>query len=89
MSGYPSYMKLKHSYQYNRARRINVSIPDEHLSATAQGSCLLLFLFILYINDFPSVIKPSSILMYADDIKLFTSFNWSRSLISFTVSSVI
>ena len=45
------------------------------LSGVAQGSHLLPLLFTLFINDLPSVIRISNTLMYADDVKIYLSFN--------------
>lgn len=40
-----------------------------------QGSHLGPLLFSLFINDLPTVVKFSNILMYTDDVKVFLSFN--------------
>lgn len=42
-------------------------------SGVPQGSHLGPLLFVLYLNDLPTIVKSSNILMYADDVKLFTS----------------
>lgn len=44
-------------------------------SGVPQGSHLGPILFVLYLNDLPTIIDASKILMYADDVKLFLSFN--------------
>lgn len=44
------------------------------MSGVRQGSYLGLFLFILNINDLPSVVNSSHILIYDCDAKLFPSF---------------
>ena len=38
-----------------------------------QGSILGPLVFILYINDFQSVVKSSSLRIYADDVALYTA----------------
>lgn len=47
-------------------------------SGVPQGSHLGPILFNLFVNDLPSVIHNSSILMYADDVKLFRSLKSSE-----------
>ena len=50
------------------SKKIDVS------SGVPQGSHLGPVLFTLFINDLPSVIQHSKILLYADDVKIFLSF---------------
>ena len=45
------------------------------LSGVPQGSYLGPLLFSLFMNDLPNIINFANILMYADDIKAFLSFN--------------
>lgn len=42
-------------------------------SGVPQGSHLGPLLFVLYLNDLPSVIRRSKILMFADDVKLYSN----------------
>ena len=44
-------------------------------SAVPQDSHLGTILFNIFINDLPSVIGHSSVLMYADDVELFLSYS--------------
>lgn len=44
-------------------------------SGVPQGSHLGPLLFLLFLNDLPTVISKCNILMYADDVKLFYSFS--------------
>jgi len=48
---------------------------SEHISLTSgvpQGGHLGLLLFLVYINDLPNCIKHSKVLMFADDVKMFS-----------------
>ncbi|KAL9917892.1 uncharacterized protein ACN427_000469 [Glossina fuscipes fuscipes] len=79
-SGFPPYLvKWISSYLHNRSFRVlfNFISSDEFpvTSGVPQGSHLGPILFSLYINDLPSVVNSSQILMYADDVKLFSSFS--------------
>lgn len=49
----------------------NASIPN---SSVPQGSILSPLLFALFINDLPDLIS-TEILLFADDLKLFTKIN--------------
>lgn len=53
------------------------SISDKIItpSAVPQGSYIGSVLFLLFINDLPSVINHSKMLLYADDVKIDLSYN--------------
>lgn len=63
----------KQSVRLNNTRSSGIDV----LSGVPQGSHLGPILFSLFINDMPTVIQFSNILMYADDIKIFNTFNHS------------
>ena len=73
----PSLKDWVSSYLSNRTQHVLfrncISKPISVLSGVPQGSHLGPLLFNLFINDLPSVIRHASILMYADDVKLFLS----------------
>lgn len=72
-------LKWIRSYLMGRAQMVKVgnAISDKIIvtSGVPQGSHLGPVLFTLFINDLPSVIHRSKVLMYADDVKIFYSFN--------------
>lgn len=67
------------SYLTNRTQQVKFrqAISRDILvsSGVPQGSHLGPVLFTLFINDLPSVINNSMVLMYADDVKLSLTFN--------------
>ncbi|GBM35453.1 Retrovirus-related Pol polyprotein from transposon 297 [Araneus ventricosus] len=68
-----------HSYLCNRSLYVyfNNAVSREFsgTSGVPQGSNLGLLLFILFINDLTSVFKYFECLLFADDLKLFSSMN--------------
>ncbi|GBN79656.1 putative RNA-directed DNA polymerase from transposon BS [Araneus ventricosus] len=68
-----------HSYLCNRSLYVYfnnaVSCEFSGTSGVPQGSNLGPLLFILFINDLTSVFKYSECLLFADDLKLFSSMN--------------
>lgn len=66
--------ELFNSYLSNRKQCVVindfVSTPRTVLTGVPQGSVLGPILFSLYVNDFPSILKYSEALMYADDTAL-------------------
>lgn len=69
MLGFPSaLLRWLSSYLNGRTQRVSFrgSSSRIHLGA---------ILFTIYLNDLPSIVRNSRILMYADDVKLFLSLN--------------
>lgn len=83
------------SYLFNRTQcvlfRSSLSRRILVTSGVPQGSHLGPILFNLFLNDLPSVILNSSILMYADDVKLFRSLKSSDecSLLQYDLNSLV
>lgn len=83
-------LKWIRSFLTNRTEIVVVegmhSSPKEMISGVPQGSCLGPILFIAYVNDIDAHLNNTTILKYADDIKIFRTFskdscNVSSSLI--------
>jgi len=78
--GFPNNLLIWISSYFNgRSQRVlfknAVSKMINVTSGVPQGSHLGPLLFTLFINDLPSIITHSRVLMYADDLKLFLSYN--------------
>ena len=72
------------AFLYNRTQRVCIenclSDPIPVTSGIIQGSVLGPILFILYVNDVASFINCSvDLVLFADDLKLFSSFDFSFS----------
>lgn len=72
-------LKWIKSYLSNRKQCVRFKNVSSKLfdvtSGVPQGSHLGPLLFTLFINDLPKVFKFSNVLMYADDVKIFLSFD--------------
>ena len=79
------------SYLSNRVQKVtyNNDLSSDIFvsSGVPQGSHLGPLLFLLFINDLPDVICHSSILMYADDVKLFNSFKEPNNLLQIDLNN--
>ena len=69
--------KLLHSYLLNRSQSVCIGNKVSNTLSVSrgvpQGSILGPLLFILYINDLPSILSTHTVHIYADDVQLYTS----------------
>lgn len=84
--GFPSWLNLwVASYLRDRTQQVIfkncISSTINVLSGVPQGSHIGPLLFLLFINDLPSSIVHSSVLLYADDCKLFRSIESAEDII--------
>ena len=70
LSWFKSY--LSNRKQYSRINGVDSNVNDINVGDT-QGSCLGPFLFLVYINDLPCIVKSSKVSMYADDTSIYHS----------------
>ena len=70
LSWFKSY--LSDRKQYCRMNGVDSNINDINVGVS-QGSCLGPLLFLVYINDFPCIVKNSKGSMYADDTSIYHS----------------
>ena len=70
---------LAQDFFTNRNQAVKIkyasSRPINCISSTPQGSVVSSLLFLIYMNDIPSVIKHSKICLYAGDVKLYKSIS--------------
>ena len=78
--GFPTrLLSWLYSYLTGRTQRVKLKSKISRVinvtSGVPQGSHLGPILFVLYLNDLPSCVRSSNVLMYADDVKLYHSIN--------------
>jgi hypothetical protein len=82
------FLRWVKSFLAERTQKVKVgcsfSAPADVLSGVPQGSVLGPILFLIYINDLPSVLSSSSIKIFADDSKIYFAFRNMDKLDIFT-----